>query len=130
MAPAQPAPRQTLRPGVRRVGAASGLGSALLGSVGPLTASFFLAYGLTCAACIGTEAAAALTMHLTKIAAYGAGDLLTTQVLLYGAALIPATIAGTWTGKKIVGRVSDRVFVLLIEAGLLVAGLLFLTGLA
>lgn len=112
------------------VGAASGLGSALLGSVGPLTAPFFLAYGLTRAAYIGTEATAALTMHLTKIAAYGAGDLLTTRVLLYGAALTPATLAGAWTGKKIVGRVSDRVFVLLIEAGLVIAGLLFLTGLA
>ena len=79
---------------------------------------------------IGTEATAALTMHLTKVAAYGAGDLLTTQVLLYGAALTPATIAGAWTGKRIIGRVSDRVFVLLIEAGLVNAGVLFLTGLA
>ncbi|MGI8721484.1 MAG: TSUP family transporter, partial [Geodermatophilaceae bacterium] len=41
------------------IGAASGLGSALLGSVGPLTAPFFLAAGLTRAAYIGTEAASA-----------------------------------------------------------------------
>ncbi|MFC7383681.1 sulfite exporter TauE/SafE family protein [Sphaerisporangium rhizosphaerae] len=111
------------------VGAASGLGSALLGSVGPLTAPFFLAYGLTRAAYIGTEAAAALTMHLTKIAAYGAGDLLTSRVVLYGAVLTPATLAGAWTGKKIVGRVGDRMFVLLVEIGLVAAGLLFLAGL-
>ncbi|TYB46357.1 sulfite exporter TauE/SafE family protein [Actinomadura chibensis] len=111
------------------VGAASGLGSALLGSVGPLTAPFFLAYGLTRAAYIGTEAAAALTMHLTKLAAYGAGDLLTAKILLYGAALTPATLAGAWTGKKIVNRISDRLFVHLVEAGLLTAGTLFLLGL-
>lgn len=111
------------------VGAASGLGSALLGSVGPLTAPFFLAYGLTRAAYIGTEAASALTMHLAKIAAYGAGDLLTGRVLLYGAALTPAALLGAWVGKKIVGRISDRVFVALVEAGLLVAGVLFLLGL-
>lgn len=110
------------------IGAASGLGSALLGSVGPLTAPFFLAYGLTRAAYIGTEAAAALTMHLTKTAAYGVGDLLTGRVLLYGAALTPATLAGAWAGKKVVGRISDGVFVLLVEAGLVVAGLLFLAG--
>ncbi|WP_460494777.1 TSUP family transporter [Dactylosporangium cerinum] len=108
------------------IGAASGFGSALLGSVGPLTAPFFLAYGLARAAYIGTEAAAALTMHLTKIAVYGAGDLLTGQVLLYGAALTPATIAGAWAGRKIVGRISDRVFIGLVEAGLVGAGLLFL----
>src|SRR3954454_23090259 len=75
------------------VGAASGLGSSLLGSAGPLTAPFFLAYGLTRAAYIGTEAAGALTMHLSKIAAYGAGELITRQVLLYGATLTPATLA-------------------------------------
>ncbi|MEU8229160.1 sulfite exporter TauE/SafE family protein [Actinoplanes sp. NPDC048967] len=121
------------RPGDRAfigVGAASGFGSALLGSVGPLTAPFFLAYGLTRAAYIGTEAAAALTLHLTKTAAYGAGDLLTGRIVLYGAALTPVIMAGAWTGRRIVALISDRVFVALVEAGLMVAGLLFLTGLA
>ncbi|MEV4703004.1 sulfite exporter TauE/SafE family protein [Actinoplanes sp. NPDC049316] len=110
------------------VGAASGLGSSLLGSVGPLTAPFFLAYGLTRAAYIGTEAAAALSMHLAKIAAYGAGDLLTGRVLLFGAALTPATLAGSWAGRRIVGRISDRAFVTLVEIGLVAAGVLFLIG--
>ncbi|MFI8194175.1 hypothetical protein ACIF8T_36515 [Streptomyces sp. NPDC085946] len=54
------------------VGAASGPGSALLGSVGPMTAPFFLAKGLTHGAYIGTEAARALTLHLAKTTAYGA----------------------------------------------------------
>ncbi|MEV6491121.1 TSUP family transporter, partial [Actinoplanes sp. NPDC051633] len=110
------------------IGAASGLGSALLGSVGPLTAPFFLAYGLTRAAYIGTEAASALTMHLAKIAAYGTGDLLTGPVLLFGVVLTPATMAGAWVGRKIVGRISDRVFVILVECGLAAAGVLFLIG--
>jgi uncharacterized membrane protein YfcA len=110
------------------VGAASGLGSALLGTVGPLTAPFFLAYGLSRAAYIGTEAAAALTMHLTKTAAYGAGDLLTARVLGYALALVPTTLAGAWVGRLIVGRISDRVFVRLVEAGLVAAGLLFIAG--
>ena len=105
------------------------VGSALLGSVGPLTAPFFLARGLTRAAYIGTEAACALLLHLTKTAAYGAGNLLSARVLLLGLALVPATTAGTWVGKRIVGRISDRVFVLLVEAGLLAAAVLFLLGL-
>lgn len=108
------------------VGAASGIGSALLGSVGPLTAPFFLARGLRRSAYIATEAACALAMHLTKTAAYGATDLLSVNVLLLGLALTPATLAGTWTGKKILGRIDDRVFVGLVEAGLIAAGLLFL----
>jgi uncharacterized membrane protein YfcA len=124
-----PHPRKPADRSFAAIGAASGLGSALLGSVGPLTAPFFLAYGLTRAAYIGTEAASALTMHLSKIAAYGAGDLLTASVLLYGITLTPATLAGAWIGKKIVGRISDRAFVILVEIGLLAAGALFLIGL-
>lgn len=123
-----PHPRKPADPAFAAVGAASGLGSALLGSVGPLTAPFFLAYGLTRTAYIGTEAASALTMHLAKLAAYGAGDLLSLRVLLYGAALTPATLAGAWVGKKIVGRISDRLFVLLVEVGLVLSGVLFLAG--
>jgi uncharacterized membrane protein YfcA len=124
----RPHPRPPADRAFTAVGAASGLGSALLGSVGPLTAPFFLAYGLTRAAYIGTEAASALTMHLTKLAAYGLGDLLTPKVLLYGAALTPATLAGAWTGKRIVGRMSDALFVRLVEAGLVISGMFFLLG--
>jgi len=112
------------------VGAASGLGSALLGSVGPLTAPFFLAKGFTRGVFIGTEAACALLMHAAKIGAYGTANLLTGRVVLLGAALTPATLAGAWAGKKVVAKISDRVFVILVEAGLIAAGLLFLTGLA
>jgi hypothetical protein len=63
-------------------------------------------------------------MHLTKVATYGAGGLLTGQVWLYGVALPPATLLGAWVGKKIVGRISDRMFVLLVEFGRLAAGVL------
>ncbi|MEV4620715.1 sulfite exporter TauE/SafE family protein [Asanoa sp. NPDC049573] len=122
-------PRRPSDPAFAAVGAVSGLGSALLGSVGPLTAPFFLAVGLTRAAYVGTEAASALVMHVTKIGVYGAGALLTRQVLLYGIALTPATVLGAWVGRTVVGRISDRVFVLLVEVGLVAAGVLFLVGL-
>jgi uncharacterized membrane protein YfcA len=113
-----PHPRPPSDAALTAVGAASGLGSALLGSVDPMTAPFFLARGLIRGAYIGTEAASALTLHLTKTAAYGAGDLLSTRVLLLGMALTPATLAGAWAGKRLV----ERVFVRLIEAGLIVSG--------
>jgi hypothetical protein len=38
-------------------------------------------------------------------------------------------LAGAWVGKKIVGRLSDRVFVTFIEVGLVAAGVVFLIGL-
>jgi hypothetical protein len=43
-------------------------------------------------------------------------------------ALTPATLAGAWTGKKLLGRISEGAFVALVEAGLLAAGALFLIG--
>ncbi|MCD2191066.1 sulfite exporter TauE/SafE family protein [Actinomycetospora soli] len=125
-----PAPRRHGDATFFLVGAGSGLGSALLGSVGPLTAPFFLGRGLRRAAYVGTEAACALAMHLTKTAAYGAGALIDARVVWLGVALTPATLAGTWCGRWLVERISDRVFVVLVEVGLIVAGVLFLTGVA
>jgi hypothetical protein len=48
------------------VGAVFGFLSALLGSVGPLMARFFLSYGLVKGAYIGTEALATVLMNLTS----------------------------------------------------------------
>jgi uncharacterized membrane protein YfcA len=110
------------------VGALSGAGSALLGSVGPLTAPFFLAYGLVKDAYIGTEAASAVIMHATKIAAYGAGDLLSPTVLALGACLAPATMLGAWTGKRLVQRISDTAFRWLVEGGLVISGVVLLVA--
>ncbi|MCU1689311.1 MAG: hypothetical protein JWN20_1239 [Jatrophihabitantaceae bacterium] len=110
------------------IGAASGFGSAVLGSVGPITAPFFLAYGLVRGAYIGTEAVCALSMHGAKIAAYGGGQLLSLRVLLLGAAITPATLAGAWSGKRIADRLSDAAFARLVEAALLVAGVVFVLG--
>ncbi len=111
------------------VGAASGFGSALVGSVGPLVAPFFLARGLTGAAYIGTEAASAVVMHATKLVVFGAVAVLTTGTALLGLALAPATVAGAWLGRRVVDRLPAQVFLGLVEAGLIVSGLvLILSG--
>lgn len=118
----RPSPPHISERGFLGVGAASGAGSALVGSVGPLTAPFFLAYGLVKDAYIGTEAASAVVMHAAKLLAYGAGDLIDGRVLILGAALTPSTMLGAWIGKRVVDRLSERVFVALVEAGLVVSG--------
>ncbi len=122
----RPAPRQPALQSFIGVGAASGFASALLGSVGPLTAPFFLAYGLLKGAFIGTEALAAVVMHFTKLVVYGGADLLSLKTVLVGAALAPATVAGAWLGKRLLDRIPEHAFVVLVEIGLLVAGALFI----
>ncbi len=118
-----------LRPSLRGfagVGALSGFGSALVGSLGPLTAPFFLAYGLIRRAYIGTEAASATVMHLTKLAVYGGASVLTLGSVGIGLALAPSTAAGAWVGSKLLDRLPGRTFLVLVEAGLIVAGLLLI----
>ena len=108
------------------IGAAASFLSALLGSVGPLMAPFFLAYGLVRGAYIGTEALATMVMHVTKLVAYRQSAVLTKSGAFAGLLLGPIMILGSLLGKRIVDKLPDKVFVLLIEAVLIVAGLLFL----
>lgn len=108
------------------VGAGASLLSALLGSVGPIMAPFFLAYGLVKSAYIGTEALSTVVMHATKLVAYRQAAVLTRFGSIVGLALGPIMIFGSLVGKQIVDRLPERVFVLIIEAVLIVAGLLFL----
>ena len=122
-------PGAPLRPPLRAfalIGAVSSFLSALLGSVGPLMAPFFLAYGLLKGAYIGTEALSTVVMHITKLVAYRHAAVLPGSAIAIGLALGPVMILGSWAGKRIVDHVPDRVFVLLIEGTITVAGLLFL----
>ena len=108
------------------IGAGASLLSALLGSVGPIMAPFFLAYGLVKGAYIGTEALATVVTHVTKLVAYGTSNVLGTRSVLIGLSLGPVMVAGSAAGKRITDRLPERVFVLLIEATLVAAGILFL----
>lgn len=108
------------------IGAGASFLSALLGSVGPLMAPFFLAYGLVKGAYIGTEALSTVVMHVTKLVAYRQTAVLTGAGVLTGLALGPIMVFGSWLGKRIVDRLPERVFIGIIEAVLIVAGALFL----
>ncbi len=108
------------------VGAVFSFLSAIVGSVGPFIVPFFLSYGLVKSAFIGTEALCTVLMHIAKIAIYGRAALLSFQSASFGLALGPLMILGSWTGKKIVDRIPERVFVILVETTLVLAGLNFL----
>ena len=108
------------------IGAGSSLLSALLGSVGPLMAPFFLAYGLAKGAYIGTEAMCTVVMHITKLVAYGQTTVLTGPDVVDGLLLGPPMVAGSYLGKHIVNRLPRSLFVAIVEIVLIVAGLEFL----
>ena len=108
------------------IGAGASFLSALLGSVGPIMAPFFLAYGLVNGAYIGTEALSTVVMHIVKLVAYRQTAVLTLSGALIGLGLGPVMILGSFLGKRILDRLPEKVFVAIIEGVLIVAGLLFL----
>ncbi len=113
-------------PGFLGVGAAFSFLSALVGMVGPFIVPFFLSYGLVKSAFIGTEAFCTVIMHIAKIFIYGRTDLLSLKSGLFGFSLGPLMILGSWSGKKIVDRLPEKVFVAIIEITLILAGLSFI----
>ncbi len=110
------------------IGAGSSFLSALLGSVGPLMAPFFLAYGLVKGAYIGTEALSTVVMHVAKLIAYRESAILPLHSILVGLALGPIMVGGSFAGKRVVDRLPERVFVFIIDLTLLAAGVLFISG--
>ncbi len=108
------------------IGAGASFLSALLGSVGPIMAPFFLAYGLVKGAYIGTEALSTVVMHVFKLVAYQKSSILPMHAVLAGLAIGPVMILGSFLGKRIVDVLPEKVFVWIIEATLLIAGVGFL----
>jgi len=108
------------------IGAIFGFLSALLGSVGPMMAPFFLAYGLLKGAYIGTEALSTVVMHVVKLGVYGGYSLLSFGTLVTGLSIGAVLILASYIGKRILDRMPERIFPILIEVVLVLAGLQFL----
>lgn len=105
------------------LGAVVGLISGLVVTTGPLNTPFFLAYGLRRSAYVGTEAVCAMVMHLARGAALARYALLTRETVAVGALLGATMFAGSWAGRRLLDRMSDRVFLTIIEVLLVVMGL-------
>ncbi|MBI2204043.1 MAG: sulfite exporter TauE/SafE family protein [Candidatus Rokubacteria bacterium] len=108
------------------IGAVFGFLSSLVVATGPVVTPFFLAYGLRRGAYIATEAVCAFGMHLTRGVVLTRYALLTWDTIAIGCVLGGTMFAGSWLGRRLLDRMSDRVFLHVIEALLIVMGLHFL----
>jgi len=108
------------------LGACIGLLSALVVTTGPVNAPFFLAYGLRRSAYIGTEAICAAAMHVTRGAILARYALLTRETVALGVVLGATMFLGSWLARRLLDRISDRAFLLVIEILLVLMGLHFL----
>ena len=100
--------------------------SALMGSAGPFLAPFYLAFGLVKGAYIGTEAMGTAVMHVIKLLTYHQASALSMTAFLMGVSLGPIMMLGSILGKHLLARMSVGHFVWMVEAVLIVFGLLFL----
>lgn len=104
-------------------GAVTGFLSGAAGSAGPLGAAFFLGLGLPAGAYVASEAVTALAMHITKILVYQRYALIGLQEFWYGMLLGLAMVLGSWTGKRIIERLSKEKFIFFVEVLLIVSAL-------
>lgn len=111
-------------------GAAIGAAAATTGSAGLLVAPLIHAAGLTGARYVATTSAAAVSMHLSRILAYGVGGHVTAATLLGSAALALAILVGNGAGELVRRRLTARAAVRLELAVLLACVALALAGLA
>ena len=108
------------------LGGVFGMLSALVVTTGPLSTPFFLAYGLRRGGYVATEAVCALGAHVARGAAFARYALLGWDTVALGCVLGGAMFAGSWIARRLLDRMSDRLFLRILEALLVVMGLQFL----
>ena len=114
--------RMPLR-GFTAVGLGQGFFSAIFGGAGPFGAHFFLSYGLTRNAFVGTVAVGTFFVNVTKASVYGGFDLVTADLLIVAVAVGLIMAVGAYIGSHIVKRVPEQAFKYLVEGVMLLSGL-------
>lgn len=108
------------------IGAVMGLISALVSSAGPINAPLFLSYGLVGGAYLATEALGAAGIHMTKALIYGRFAVAQPEQLAVGVLVGACLMIGSYLGKRVVERLDRARFVAVVEALLLLSGLILI----
>lgn len=113
-------------PHMALVGAGIGYLTGLVASTGAINTPFFLAFGLLKGAYIGTEAASSLAVFLAKGATFHQLGVIDAQALRQGLGVGVFVLLGSTLSKRLVLRLSERHFVLMMEGVMTFSGLAIL----
>lgn len=108
------------------IGAATSFFSGFLGIGGPVPAPFLLTYGLAGGVYIGTMGACTMVTQFFKLIVFSNSNMITPRVMAIGTAIGTISWIGAVTGKRLLNRLPEWLFLRLIEALLIGVGLFFL----
>ncbi len=92
-------------------------------STGPLSVPAFTSYGLIKGAFIATEAASSLFLYVSKIITFGEFGAMPPDIFIKGLLVGASLMAGTFAGKIVMLKLSDRAHRYLLDVLLLFSGL-------
>ncbi|WP_111858077.1 sulfite exporter TauE/SafE family protein [Acinetobacter sp. CFCC 10889] len=104
-------------------GAVLGYLTGMVFSTGPLLLPVFSGFGLTKGALLATEAAASFALYASKSIAFGALGVLKQEVVFAGVLVGLSLMLGNYLGKLFVLKISERMFNVLLDAMLFLAGI-------
>ncbi|ABY22381.1 predicted permease [Renibacterium salmoninarum ATCC 33209] len=110
-------------------GAVVGFLTGLVLSTGPLSVPIFTGYGLNGGSFLGAEAASALLLYASKLAAFGVAGALSPTIVVTGLSIGVALFLGSLLARKLVRRIPLRTYEVLIDAVLFIGALGMLIGL-
>ena len=103
-------------------GAVIGFLTGIVVSTGPLSVPAFAAYGLVKGAFIATEAAGSLALYISKALTFRQFGALPADIVVKGLISGSSVMAGTYTARLIVERLSVATFQRLLDGVMIVSG--------
>jgi uncharacterized membrane protein YfcA len=104
------------------VGAAIGYLTGIVATTGAINTPFFLAFGLTKGAFLGTEAASTLSILFTKGITFHQLGFLNNTAIIQGLLIGASVLIGSIFSKRIVLALPEKKFLLLMELVMLISG--------
>ncbi len=108
------------------LGATAGFLSAVLGIPGPFYATFYLAYGLSPRAYIGTSSLGMVLVQGPKLAVFGGNGLLDAHTVSLGLAVGVVAFFASYVGQRILRWMPQKLFPAILNAMLVAVGVLFI----
>lgn len=102
------------------------VGSALIGSTGPIMNPLYFSYGLEKEAMIATKSSNKTFLHVIKLASYGVLGMLQPNHIGYGLVIGAAAMPANWLGKWVLERMTNEQFRQLVFAFVAVSGVLMI----